>query len=150
MMTGTGLAGLLLGALAMAPGGALDHSVRVEHSGGPADVHYRGNVAVEYRQIGAAGSPGRPSSLRCTWQANLVVDREARHASGSTMTRSLAREATIGGVRPGWCTTHRRAVAQEVAARTEELRGHVVALAQEDHQALRAELDRLHGTSRTG
>jgi len=144
------MAGLLLGATAAAPGPTVNHSVRVDHHGGAIDARYDGNVTVSYRQIGAASAPGRASTLRCRWSADMVVDRRARSVDGSTMTRSFTREAVMSGQRAGWCDTHRATIDREVAARMDDLHGHVRAMAADDHDVLRGELDRLHGPVRAG
>lgn len=128
----------------------LEHHIRAEHPSGEAHARYRGALAIEHRQVGAAAPGGRPSTLSCRWSARLVVDREARHPSGATLHRSFAERPAIEGRRPGWCDTHRAAIAREVAQRSGELRDHLVSLAAEDRTVLTAELDRLHGSNRTG
>ena len=136
---------LLSGAMVASAGAPLQHHTRVDHASGAAEALYRGEIAVEQREVGTVGPGGRASTLRCRWTAGLVVDREARHASGATFARRFDTGRVIEGSRPGWCTTHRRAIAQEIAQRSGELHGHLVAVAQEDHHVLRAELDRSRG-----
>lgn len=143
-------AALLLGVLAAAQATAGEHEVRIEHRGGAVDARYRSNVTVAHRQVGAVAPGGVPSSLRCQWSASLAVDREARHASGATMRRMIAREAVIQGHRPGWCDTHRASIAREVAERAPELRPHLVSVAQEDQSVLLEEIERLHHQQREG
>jgi len=149
------LAGLILGlgttmtpAIPTAP--AADHAVRIDHHSGPVDARYRGTVAIRHRQVGAVAPAGRPQTLRCRWSADLIVDRHATSAAGATMSRRLSRDDVATGQRPGWCGTQRAAIAQEVAARVEAMDRHLVAVAREDHDTLRAELDRLHGATRGG
>lgn len=146
-MTHIVLAGLLLG-LAAAPA-AVDHMVRVDHHSGPVDAIYRGQVTISYRQVGAVAPPGVPSTLRCRWAAHVAVERAARSASG-VATRSIASPDVLTGVRPGWCDAHRDAVAGEVAARMDDVRARVERVAQEDHEVLRSELDRLATRTRAG
>jgi hypothetical protein len=136
---------LLSGALTATSGGLLSHQTTVDHPTGVAQTQYRGNVIVEQRQLGTPAPGGRQSSLRCHWTAGLVVNREARHASGSMLSRTFDRKSVIEGSRPGWCDTHRSAIREEVARRTDELHEHLVALAHEDHGVLRAEIDRMRG-----
>ncbi|MDP1026428.1 hypothetical protein Q5H91_04325 [Sphingomonas sp. KR1UV-12] len=143
-------AGLMLGAAAAAQVPPVDHVVRVDHDSGPVDARYNGNVAMTYRQVGATAPGGRPSTLRCLWSADMVVDRQARAISGSTLARSFSRQAVMNGSRHGWCDAHRAAIDQEVAARRDDLHGHVRAMAAEDHEILRHEIDRLHTPVRTG
>lgn len=141
-----GAALLLPAAVAAQP---LTHHARIDTSRGSVDARYRGDVAITYRQVGAVGAPGRPSTLRCRWDADLRVEREARTTGGGTLTRSLGRDAVLSGHRPGWCGSGRAAVEAEVAARRDALDRHLRAVAAEDHQRLRAELERA-GASATG
>lgn len=143
------MAGLALGAAA-ASDGALEHRVQLDHHSGPVAVRYSADIGVTHQQIGAVTTGGRPSTLRCLWRANVTVHREARGATGATLIRSAARDGVIAGSRPGWCTTQRAAIAQEVAARRDAVQDHLQAVAQEDHGLLRSELDRLHIETRTG
>ncbi|WP_233150928.1 hypothetical protein [Sphingomonas mollis] len=142
---------LLLAGLAMAaaPVTAAEHRTRIDHPVGPVDAHYRASVDVAHKQVGAVAPGGRSSSLRCHWSATVNVDRVARHAAGSVMARSISRDAAIKGSRPGWCEGQRTAISRDVAARMDEVHGHMMAVAREDHPVLHAELDRLHG-ARTG
>lgn len=149
-MTRTMLAGLLLGVTAAAPAAAMEHSERIEHHSGAVDAEYRTTTAIAYDQVGMVAPGGRPSSLRCKWSVDLTVERAARHASGSTMARAISRDNVIEGSRPGWCRTQRESIAREVAQRTDELRSHMLAVAQEDRTVLGAEIDRLHGAPREG
>ncbi|TKW75010.1 MAG: hypothetical protein DI610_05015 [Staphylococcus hominis] len=137
-------AGLLLGSTPV--GAGLEHRVELPHASGAVAAHYVGDVIVRHRQTGAVGAPGRPSTLRCQWEASLTVERQARHASGSAAMRSLRRDAVAKGSRVGWCDASRGAIEQEVAARSDEWQRHMLALAEEDRAELLAEIDRLHGT----
>ncbi|MBM3927666.1 MAG: hypothetical protein FJ335_04300 [Sphingomonadales bacterium] len=152
-MTGGLITALLAGAAGLAAVSTdigHNHSVRIDHTRGSIDADYRSRVAISHRQIGAVTPGGVPSTLRCAWQANLIVDRDARHAGGATMTRTMVRDGALTGSRPGWCAGARTAIAQEVAARHETLRGHLVEMAADDHAVLTAEVDRLHDPVRRG
>ncbi|RDE05231.1 hypothetical protein [Sphingomonas aracearum] len=145
------LALLTLASLASDPAATpLEHSSRADHPSGVAHARYRGDLAIEHRQVGSAAPGGRMSTLSCRWSARLTVRREARHATGAALHRSFERAEVLEGRRPGWCDTQRAAIRQEVAQRSGELRGHLVSLAAEDSAVLHAELDRLHEASRTG
>ena len=144
-MTNLVILALLSAAFATTSGGLLNHQTTVDHPTGTTRTEYRGDVIVEQRQFGTPAPGGRHSSLRCHWTAGLIVNREAQHASGSMLSRTFDRKSVIEGSRPGWCDTHRSAIREEVARRTDELYEHLVALAKEDHGALRAELDRMRG-----
>lgn len=152
-MTGGFVAALLVGAAAMTAGStdiAHRHSVRIDHHRGAIDAQYSSRVGVTYKQVGAV-TPGRvPSTLRCQWQARLIIERDARHASGTTMSRTMVRNGALTGSRPGWCTGAKAAIARDVTARDAALRAHLLAVAADDHAVLTAEIDRLHDRSRRG
>lgn len=137
------LAGLVLGGLLAVPASAEEHYERIEHQDGPVDAKYRAKTTVNYSQVGMAAPGGRPSSLRCDWTVDMAVSRHARHDSGSSMLREIGRERVLSGSRPGWCRTQRDGIAREIAARTDEIRSHLRAAAQDDRIVLAAEVDRL-------
>lgn len=132
--------GLLLGAAAAQPQAV--HSVRLDHVSGPVHAQYRGDVTIRHRQTGSVAPGGRASTLRCTWAADLTVEREARHGSG-ILSRSLRRDRVLKGNRPGWCGQHKAAIAEEVARQDDVVRAQMLALAEQDSRELHAEVDRL-------
>lgn len=134
MMTLLLVAGLLLG-------GIEAHRVQIDHRGDAVEAVYRGDIAVEHRQVGAATGPGRANTLRCHWSATINVQREARHPAGHILSRSIAGEAPVGGSRPGWCEGQRAAIADEVARRADRLRDHMIDVAARDREILVAELE---------
>lgn len=138
------VAGLLLGT----PIAEEAHRVQMDHRGQQVDVTYRSAVDVRHKQVGAVGAPGRPSALRCAWTASVDVHREARHAAGHVLTRRISADAPISGTRPGWCDAQRGAIAQEIAAKTGEVREHLLAVAERDQAAMLAELDAAHDRTR--
>lgn len=138
-------AGVLLGAA-----GASDaHQVRMDHRGQRVDVTYRHAVTVRHEQVGAAGAPGRPSTLRCRWNAALDVHREARHAAGHVVARRIRADAPVAGSRPGWCAGQRDAIARDVAAASGRMLDHLMAVAARDRDAVLAELDAAHDSARS-
>ncbi|WP_343525812.1 hypothetical protein [Sphingomonas sp.] len=143
------MAGLMLGTLAGSDG-AIEHRVQLDHHSGPVAVRYSADIGVSHKQVGAVAPGGRASTLRCQWSANVTVHREARASAGAMLRRSAARDGVIEGSRPGWCSAHRDAIAQEVAQRRDAVKAHLQAVAQEDHPVLRAEIDRLHSETRAG
>lgn len=137
-------AGLLLGSPTID-----DHRIEVDHRGQRVDVTYRSDMDVSHKQVGAVGAPGRASTLRCTWKANVSVQREARSAAGHVLTRTMTSDTPIEGSRPGWCSGQRNAIAQEVAARSGDVRDHLLAVAERDREALALELDAAHSPARS-
>lgn len=131
---------LSLGLLLAAPFSEIVHSARIDHPSGPAHAEYRMRVDVRHQQLGVAAPGSHAATLRCRWRADLVVDRQASHATG-TLRRVLHREDVASGSRPGWCTANRAVIAKDVASSTGAMRGAAAALAGQDAEALRAELD---------
>ena len=122
---------------------AFEHQARVEHDGRTVDAAYRTRVSVTQRQIGAVAKGGMPSTLRCVWRADVSLEREARLEPRVRLARSFGRSGVVEGSRPGWCSTHKRAIAREVAQRAGEIEARAIALAGEDEAVLRAELESL-------
>ena len=137
-------AGLLLGAPALE-----SHQVVLDHQGQRVDVTYRSDLAIKERQVGTASGPGRQSTLRCAWSAQVSVQREARSAAGHVLSRTISSDSPITGSRSGWCAGQREAIASEVAARGQQVREHLLAVAERDDATLRAELDATHATVRS-
>ena len=138
-------AGLLLGS----PFVDEAHQVQLDHRGQRVDVTYRHEVSVRHEQVGAAGAPGRPATLRCRWNAAIDVHREARHAAGHVVTRRISADAPVSGSRPGWCAGQRDAIARDVAAASGRVREHLMAVAARDQDAVLAELDAVHDRARS-
>jgi len=119
----------------------LEHRTSFDHAGAAVDASYRARVVLTRRQLGAATKSGMPSTLRCTWRAHLRIEREARFGREQRLTRSIDRRAILEGSRPGWCGANENAVTEEVARRAEEIRAHLLAAAEEDRVALKAEIE---------
>jgi len=121
------------------------HHEQFGHSGGRVDVTYRGVLAPELRQVGAASAPGRPATLHCRWQARVIVERTAQHSAGHIATRRIAAPALASGQRPGWCDVQAAAIGNEVAAAGTRMRAHLIAVAARDRGVLVAELEQARG-----
>jgi hypothetical protein len=150
MMAYTVVAGLALGLSAIMTAVTVDHATRIDHQSGPVDVQYRSVVRISHKQVGSVAPGGRPSTLGCRWKADMMVAREAKAASGTMLTRNFVREGVASGNRPGWCSTHHASIASQVARQTRDLDRHMISVAEEDHEVLRAELDRAHGAVSAG
>lgn len=141
------VAGLLLGS---ATATTDTHRVGLDHRGQQVDVTYRSALDVEHKQVGTPAPGGRTSTLRCTWTARVNVEREARSPAGHLLTRTIAAgEAPIQGSRAGWCAGQRDAIAQDVAARSGDVRAHLLAAAARDRDTLALELDAAHAPARS-
>lgn len=126
------------------------HSVTVQHVSGPVQADYRGRISIVHRQVGSPAPAGRPSTLRCIWTANLLVDRTAHISTGSVAARTFSQDRIASGSRNGWCKSNNTAIARDVAARIGDAGRHVAVAADQDRATLHAELDRLTASSSTG
>lgn len=127
---------------------ALEHEVVIDHAEGPISADYNGTVTVSTRQVGAAGAPGRPSTLACRWSARLEVERVARVGEAFRSQRVLTRDKVVGGTRPGWCQTQSKAIDRIVEGRGDTIRSAMLALVEADRAALLAEADNAAGSTR--
>lgn len=143
-------AALALGAASAAFGMTVDHRTQMDHRHGPVAVTYRGDVAIQHRQVGTTAPGGRSASLRCDWAASMTVARHAKAATGASHSRSVDSGPVLSGTRSGWCSANHAAIRQEVAGRASEMHRHLVAFAQQDDAELRAELDHAYGMQRSG
>lgn len=137
---------LVMGAAALAaslaaPAAALEHEVVINHAEGPIAADYKGTVTVETRQVGTAGVAGRPSTLACQWSARLDVERVAKVGEAMRSQRMLTRDGVASGRRAGWCETQAKAIDRMVEARRDTLRSAMMALVEQDREALLAEAD---------
>ena len=137
---------LVMGAAALAASlaasaAALEHEVVINHAEGPIAADYKGTVTVETRQVGAAGVAGRPSTLACQWTARLDVERVAKVGEALRSQRVLTRDKVASGTRAGWCETQTKAIDRMVEARRDTMRSAMMALVEQDREALLAEAD---------
>lgn len=131
---------VLAGALA-SPAIALEHEVVIDHVTGPIAADYRGSVTVETKQVGAAGAPGRPNTLRCNWTAKLNVERVAKVGETLRSQRTLTQDNVAQGSRPGWCEASEAAIDKLVDARSDSIRSAMLALVDQDRATIVAEAD---------
>ncbi len=139
-------AGLAAAGILASPALALEHEVVIDHAAGPIAADYKGAVAIETTQVGAAGVAGRPSTLACRWTASLTVERVARVGEALQSRRSLSSEDVASGSRPGWCETNSKAIEKMVDARGETFRTAMLALVERDRAALLAEAETANTT----
>jgi hypothetical protein len=72
MMANMLVTGLALGAAGAALGMTVDHHTQLDHHSGRVAVRYRGNIAIQHKQVGTA-TGGRSSTPRCDWSAKMTV-----------------------------------------------------------------------------
>lgn len=135
-------AALALGAIVVTPHLPLEHRTQVQHASGTVDAEYRGTVTLAARQIGTPAPGGRAPTLRCEWTAGLAVEREARHASGGLLSRTIDDADGLKMSRAGWCNAHRNDVAQHFAERSDELHRQLLAVAEADRDVLVSQVER--------
>lgn len=118
------------------------HSTPVAHGNGQATATYIARPVVTTRQVGVSGGT-RMSTERCLWTASINVERRLNDGASG---RDMALAKTIKGSRHGSCMTNRRAIDQDIAARTSEINAHLVAVAERDQRQLRTEIETLAPT----
>jgi len=133
------LLGALSASLASADGDPL-HRMTIEHRGVPLSVDYRATKALTTRQAGMSPPTRTGGVVRCHWVAKVVVERSMARGGGS-LNRVVDSGLELKGSRPGTCAGARKAIDREVAARDDEVRRHVQAVAERDHATLLAELE---------
>jgi hypothetical protein len=134
---------LAAAALAQAAPAGWTHAVPVAHGDGRATATYRAVPDISTRQIGMTAGT-RPSSVRCTWTAEIAVERALVHpGTGASSVRQLAAPKTFKGSRPGDCTANRQNIESDIAARSDAINAHLVRVAEADQRDLRAEIDTL-------
>lgn len=123
------------------PALALEHEVVIDHAAGPIAADYRGSVKIETRQIGTAGVSGRPSTLRCQWTASLNVERVAKVGAALQSRRTLTSDDVAGGARAGWCPSNPDKLEGLIDVRSDEIRSALLAIVEQDREAILAEAD---------
>lgn len=130
-------------ALAQATPAPWTHSVPVQHGNGQAMAVYHAAPTVTTRQVGMSAGT-RMSTVRCDWTADIGVERHLSYPGReATSVRKLAAMKALKGSRPGDCTANRRAIDREIAARSDAINAHLVAVAEQDQRELRAEIETL-------
>ena len=117
---------------------AAAHDVRIDHQGGATQVSYSARADVKTRTIGSS-SPTRMDTRRCRWLADVVIERSPRGLPH--LTRVVSRDQRLSGSVPGACTGKDRMIDREIAAREDEVRSHLVAVAEKDSTLLLAEIN---------
>lgn len=137
---------IALGLMALSPVAATDgmhhHRTTIEHRGVPVGVTYRATMQLTTRAIGMS-PPTRASTARCAWVATIVVERQMLRDGQPTppMSRVVSNDFTLKGNRPGGCIGAQKIIERDVAARDDDVRAHVMAVAESDRSILLAELE---------
>ena len=118
------------------------HQTTIEHRGVPVGVTYRATMELKTRPIGMS-PPTRPSTARCVWTAAVVVERQMLRNGQPVpgLNRIVSKDLELKGNRPGGCIGADKAIARDIAARDEQVRAHVLAVAERDRSILLAELE---------
>ena len=120
------------------------HSVPVTNNGVTTTAIYTAKPTINLRQIGMAAGP-RPGTMRCTWSADIAVDRRLGNTAADT--RAIGSEKRLNGSRHGSCIQNRDEIHREIAGKSPEINAYLLAVAQRDQQQLRAEIDALSPSS---
>lgn len=140
--------GLFMGLVAVSAAGDPSHHHRttIDHRGTALAVEYRAAIKLGTRQIGMA-PPTRMSVVRCTWTARVSVERHMAGNGNPLPIRLVSNELELEGSQPGTCAGAKKAIDRAVAQRGEEIRGHVLAMAERDRASLLAELEAASGAA---
>lgn len=141
-MTKLSLPALALALCLAAPAAAFEHEVVIAHPEGPIAADYAGSVKVETRQLGTAAAPGRQSTLRCQWSASLDLERTAKVGETLQTRRAMRADDVVSGATPGWCRNSAKVIDQLVAAQRDRFHAAMLALVEQDRNALLAEASR--------
>lgn len=133
------LLGMLAASMAGADGTQL-HRTTVEHRGAPLAVDYRATTSLVTRQVGMS-PPTRMGVARCNWVAKVAIERHMARTGATATSRIVDTGLELKGSRPGTCTGAKKAIREDVAARDEEVRRHLLAVAEQDRTTLLAELE---------
>jgi hypothetical protein len=120
----------------------LTHRVTHDHQGRAVTTHYEGVIDIALRQRGMAGAPGRMGAQICDWNATVNVSRTTQGAA----TLPLSARPVMSGMRAGDCLTVASGIERDVARRHDELRDHVVTVAEADRPTLTAGMGATTGT----
>lgn len=141
-------AAFFLGVCLAAPASALEHEVVIDHSVGPIDADYEGEVEITTRQVGSLRVAGRPSTLRCEWTASLSVERTAKLGTTFQTRREMSRDNVARGSRPGVCGTQAKMIDAQVEARRETFRSAMLELVEQDRAVILAEAESMAANTR--
>jgi len=114
------------------------HTVQIDHRGAPVEATYTARADVKTRTVGAH-TPNRADMRRCHWKATVVVDRQLSHSP--SLTRAIPTDHAFSGSEAGACTPGRDMGARQVAKHQDNIRAHLMTVAQQDRAPLLAELD---------
>lgn len=117
---------------------AATHNIAIDHGGKRIDAVYQARTDVTMKTVGSS-SPTRMDARRCRWSAAIVVERKMSHAP--SLARTLPSDHALTGNQPGACPGNTRIIEREIALRSDEVKAHLVAVAEQDRTLLLAELD---------
>lgn len=120
---------------------ALSHEATLDHAGSAYQLSYEPRVETRTRTVGHSIGT-RPSTERCLWAIDVQVERHIRASGGAQpLTRLLPETRSIKGEHQGSCRQGEKAIAAAQAARQDEIRAHLAAVASTDRPAVLAEID---------
>lgn len=117
---------------------AATHTIAIDHNGKRIDAIYQARTDVSMKTVGSS-APTRMDAQRCRWNAAIVVERKMAHAP--SLARTLPSDHKISGNQPGACPGNKNVIAREIALREDEVKAHLMAVAEQDRNLLVAELD---------
>ncbi|WP_181008410.1 hypothetical protein [Sphingomonas montanisoli] len=125
--------------LALSVVASASHPVSVDHKGAAVQAVYDARVETRMKTVGMSVGT-RMGNEACRWEANVAVERRV-----GGLVKTVDSDKRITGQRPGSCKMVGKHVATEVAARSDEIHGHVRQVAEADRPALIADIEAAHG-----
>ncbi|ALR21660.1 hypothetical protein [Sphingobium baderi] len=117
------------------------HTVQIDHRGAPVEATYAARADIKTRTVGAH-TPNRADMRRCHWKATVMVDRQLSHSP--SLTRAIPTDREFSGSEAGACTSGRDIGVRQMAKYQDQIRVHLMTVAQQDHAPLLAELDAIY------
>ena len=125
--------------LALSVLASASHPVSVDHKGGTVNAVYEARVETRMKTVGMAAGT-RMGNEACRWEASVAVDRRF-----GDLTKAVGGDKRITGQRPGSCKAVGKHVDTDIAARSDEIHGHVRQVAEADRPALLADIEAARG-----
>lgn len=116
----------------------------VHHRGNAYEVNYQPQVRASMKTVGMSAGT-RMSTERCSWRAEVQVERTLRRQGEALAHAKLLPAATvIEGSRHGSCAQAREAVDQDQLAKLDHVQQHLAQVAARDRATLLADIDAAH------
>lgn len=125
-------------AMAAAAAPIATHHVQIDHGGASVQATYSARADIHSKTVGAK-TPNRMDMQRCQWTATIVVERALSHTPA--LARTVSSDRRFSGSDHGACPLEGVGHDRKLTQHSDKIREHVMAVAEQDHGPLLAELD---------